>query len=98
MRLLALAMLLDVATTVAGLTRGLGETGLITNIIYTRLGLAAGALLHYMIEYMGFMLLYRLSLRLRPDVSPSSAVLLAAVYPSLAAGHNLGVLLRVSSV
>ena len=98
MRLLALAVLLDVATTVAGLASGLGEAGILTSLVYARLGLVAGALLHYIIEYGSFRLLYHLITRLRPDVSPSSAVMLAAIYPSLAAGHNLGVLLRVSSV
>ena len=96
MRLLALAVLLDVLTTVAGLASGLGEAGLITNMVYARLGLVAGALLHYIIEYSSFRFLCYLIARLRPDVGPSSAIVLSSIYPALAAGHNLGVLLRIS--
>ncbi|MEB3861458.1 MAG: hypothetical protein GSR84_04470 [Desulfurococcales archaeon] len=96
MRLLALAVALDVLTTVAGLARGLGEAGLLTSLVYARLGLAAGALLHYMIEYDGFRFLHWLVVNLRPDVGPSSAIVLSSIYPALAAGHNLGILLRIS--
>ncbi len=98
MRLLALAVLLDVLTTLAGLRLGLAEAGLIINIVYARLGLALGFITHYIIEYSSFRLLYHLITWLRPDVSPSSAVMLAAVYPSLVAGHNLGILFRVLEV
>ena len=93
MRLLALAVLLDVLTTVAGLRLGLGEAGILTSLVYTRLGLAAGALLHYMIEYGGFRFLCYLIVRLRPDVGFSSATALSSIYPVLAAGNNIGVLL-----
>ena len=93
MRLLALVVALDVVTTALGLSRGLGEAGLLTQTIYARLGLVAGALLHYMIEYGSFRLLHWLIAKLRPDVGPSSAIVLSSIYPALAAGNNIGLLL-----
>ena len=98
MRLLALAVALDVVTTILGLRLGLGEAGLLTRIIYNELGPALGALLHYMIEYGGFRFLCYLIARLRPDVGPGNAIVLSSIYPALAAGHNLGILFRVLEV
>ena len=96
--MLAVAVALDVLTTLLGLSQGLGEAGLLTSILYERLGLALGSITHYIVEYTAFACLAKLIVRLRPDIAPSNAMLLTVVYPLLAAGNNLGVLLRFSSV